>query len=373
MSILIVGYYNYGNLGDDMFMEAFPLFLKHTRAKLLFERISNITLTYKVPDDLLCVILGGGDVFNDYFMKYIYILKRLTSVPFHAVGVGISYESYLVDSHCLSMFETVYTRNAKDIDMLSNMIGYDNSYSMPDLGYYLNKPSIYPQPQISTNICACFFATPAIIELDYIQQCIEVINKYQFTHNVVLYRFNSSNDTGEDDSVINIMLHTKFPFITMDNTVYTTTEMMEKISVASVTICTRFHAHVFAKICDKNIISIAYTRKVELLMASDTTQNKRLLELTALSFNPGKVRNRYNITCKYGLIIVSIIKYVEELTGNKYEDVSVLSSYHAELVGKYICKLITGKYNSDYEYGCIENCKSNIQQLRGMVDWMIKN
>jgi len=76
--LLVLGFYGKGNLGDEMFKETIPDF----KGDL---------------SEYDAIICGGGDIYNEYFMKKIeQILTRLPNgfqKPVYLLGVGIPYLS----------------------------------------------------------------------------------------------------------------------------------------------------------------------------------------------------------------------------------------------------------------------------------------
>lgn len=63
-NILVLGFYDRDNTGDELFKDAFRFLLGDT-ASLTFACTDDVTV---VPEGTDVVIVGGGDVINDYFM-----------------------------------------------------------------------------------------------------------------------------------------------------------------------------------------------------------------------------------------------------------------------------------------------------------------
>src|SRR5271155_349530 len=102
--VLILGYYDKHNLGDEAYKDAF---------QILFESIPNVKLEFQNPEnittiDASSIIIGGGDVINDWFnSKFEQLIKKHHMV--NAISIGITYESTLNPKY-FSLFNQVYVR-----------------------------------------------------------------------------------------------------------------------------------------------------------------------------------------------------------------------------------------------------------------------
>ena len=61
--IVVLGFYDRSNLGDDAYVNAFTKLFPD--ATLTFFSMDDVA---EVPNDTDVVICGGGDIINDYFM-----------------------------------------------------------------------------------------------------------------------------------------------------------------------------------------------------------------------------------------------------------------------------------------------------------------
>lgn len=131
MKILVLGYYNYGNFGDELFQPAIRrLFRCHD---LIFRNIDDAF----DENDYELVLFGGGELLNEYFLDR---LKLKQDVPIIAFGVGFAGNEIDVDS--LWMFDMMVIRN-RDMNILKQLntrFISTNIISIPDIVFSLPLP-----------------------------------------------------------------------------------------------------------------------------------------------------------------------------------------------------------------------------------------
>ena len=106
-NILIFGYFDQGNYGDELFKNAFgKIFAK---SNLYFE---NLDFVKEIPNNLDLIIFGGGDLINDYFLtKFQKFFQKFDTgtIPIIAFGVGFSSRDVVINKN-LKMFDFIYSR-----------------------------------------------------------------------------------------------------------------------------------------------------------------------------------------------------------------------------------------------------------------------
>lgn len=146
--VLIVGYYDHHNLGDEQYKSTILFLLKRVFQKRLLQpeivfvdcdRLTNYIL---LPGTV--VILGGGDVLNTYFLDKMYhrfVTKCLNDAAavrpsaMIALSVGIPYDDVYKDPvkrQRLEIFDYIFLRTRQDIDILRNYITADKVHYLPD-------------------------------------------------------------------------------------------------------------------------------------------------------------------------------------------------------------------------------------------------
>ena len=146
--VLVVGYYDHDNLGDEQYKSTILFLLKRVFQKRLLQpeivfvdcdRLTNYTM---VPGTV--VILGGGDVLNTYFLDKMYhrfVTKCLNDPAavrpsaMIALSVGIPYDDVYKDPvkrPRLEIFDYIFLRTRQDIEVLRNYITADKVHYLPD-------------------------------------------------------------------------------------------------------------------------------------------------------------------------------------------------------------------------------------------------
>ena len=153
MNVLVVGYYNHYNLGDEQYkcsinyiVNHFPTYKPKTLTFLDCDKLSD----YDVPDNTV-VILGGGDVLNNYFLdkfnkKFAHLDSRPTILAF---SVGIPYNSIFLQPENLKkldIFDHIYLRTRQDIPLFSQFYDPKRLSYLPDASCFLPDACMSPTP-----------------------------------------------------------------------------------------------------------------------------------------------------------------------------------------------------------------------------------
>ncbi len=128
--IIVLGFYNRKNLGDDSYMYAMHCIFGN-QVHLEFHCMDDI---HEIPLNTSTVICGGGDIINDYFMKKAEKLLANFVGRVYGVSIGIPYESC---AKYLLLFDHVYMRSKKDYDIAVSVLGSNNVDLCPDISWKL--------------------------------------------------------------------------------------------------------------------------------------------------------------------------------------------------------------------------------------------
>lgn len=158
---LVLGFYDRGNTGDELYREAFARIFK--TARMRFACMDDVDV---IPADVETIICGGGDVINAYFMdKFERVLRRSPPASrrtIYAVSVGVQYAD---DARRLAVFDHVFVRNSFDYHLAVRAVGARNvslvndAVSIIPAGYYGQPPSL----QHGVTHVGVFPATPVCI------------------------------------------------------------------------------------------------------------------------------------------------------------------------------------------------------------------
>ncbi len=135
--ILILGYYQRKNLGDDVFEYVWKEYLRKYFPDATYA-ICNIDDVKKISPDTSVVLFGGGDLINDYFIPKLNKLMQGTNIPYYAVSIGIPYPK-LIDAGYLDHFDYIIHRSQVDKDILSEKYSSNRVNWYPDMSYLMLK------------------------------------------------------------------------------------------------------------------------------------------------------------------------------------------------------------------------------------------
>jgi len=141
--IKVIGYYNHCNLGDEQYK------------LVISDIISNINNTLKVNhtlqfidcdtiinhafDEHDFIVLGGGDVLNDYFLDKVISVFGKRRNKIIALSVGLPFVSTLKDTNKLNIIDSIFLRTKQDMHLFQKYYNPHRIYYLPDLSYWLMK------------------------------------------------------------------------------------------------------------------------------------------------------------------------------------------------------------------------------------------
>ena len=284
--ILVVGYYHRNNLGDDVFEHVLTNYFQSKWPTAIYSFVSVDDL-FEIPLDTSAVIFGGGDLINDYFFDKVKEFLKNKTCPWYAISIGIPYPK-LVERGYLDYFDYVIYRNASDdlqiknskwfpdISFLlkpNNTIKFTHNYNQrgtKKIGVFLSR-TIYNRNDESTyyqivNNLSIFLSN--IVNRMSKSLFTSKINE-KFKYELYLLPFCTDGTKLQDDRLIN---QDVFNRINHRGNVHLIDDEIQMSEIRPIfnsfymTICTRFHAHMFSLMAEVPILSIYSTRKVEGLL-----------------------------------------------------------------------------------------------------------
>ena len=417
--VLVLGFYNKQNLGDEMFKESMPLLFPNHNLK--FVDLDTIISTCNFNSKYKAIICGGGDIINDYFQKKILLATNNFKGPIIAFGIGITYPD-LIDRGYLDIYDHVFLREMTDVRKVQKRLGSQYAHYLPDLGFSLERPHFIGCDKMNIGVC---LAQPLFRSNNMI---LPVIDFFEYLlsqgHTLTLLKFNSSGEINEDDGYINRFIHAhlapKYKNIIVDEYGYNTTNMLSIMGSMNFNICTRFHSVVFSAIMGVPFLTIHSSRKVKLLV-NELDQNKYAYEIPdnkKISTNDliskfkklqkksskvsAKLTEKYNnyhfqLNTKQPEIFLSAIekrqkpkdlidvnsieKIYNEIHNHMINNTNYkpnsreksLTTHDAIETAKLISLSTTGAPGDKYTYGTIKNLMDTPWELKGMIDWIIKD
>ncbi len=288
-NILVIGYYDRENLGDDVFKYCLSHYFDNNWpiSTYTFTNIDNINYSHNYN----LILFGGGDLINDYFMSKMEPLLRDKSCPIYAIGIGIPYPS-LIDRGYLDNFDYIIHRNRVDQKLLKDK--YDSrSEWYPDIATLLldipRSISMTGNRNTSVKKIGIFLSrhmynkddpTNYYKIVDSLSSFIENIanrttlptclRDTQPKYAIYLIPFCTDGKVNHDDRLVNQDIYDRLSN-KLDN-IYLYNGTLAKECILStfesfhMTICMRFHAHIFSLLAKVPMLSIYSTRKVENLL-----------------------------------------------------------------------------------------------------------
>lgn len=274
---LVIGYYGRDNLGDESYYQAIREFFPMDNLTFVCADDLNIIN----PTDYKAVIVGGGDIINDYFNRTLRPFLEGFSGPKIAFSVGIPFPSLINKSH-LGYFDHVFTRNKEDVRDIQKVIGSTKAHFIPDVSF-LYKPSITEKVFRKEPICGIFLVGNILAYPCILDDIASLIGHIALNNKVILYCFAPNEDRQISETVRKLALKyilVKFMLdeenistkvlsrdrIVVDSNIYTPQQMINNIRNLDFGVCMRYHAHVFCMISGIPFMSISSTRKTRSLM-----------------------------------------------------------------------------------------------------------
>lgn len=350
--VWVIGYYHNGNLGDDVFGWIYQNIIPNVKI------INSDAIPLEVPTTVRAIIVGGGDLVNDYFMQQLKPLMNCRrTCPIYAVGIGIPYPK-LIDQGYLDGFDYIIHRTAIDHPLLVDRYK-DNVYYSPDIAWLSESLTAVPPVEVAAKFTppcflnraptirriGVFLARPMYSEHD--PTCYERIVQgiAKFLHGLATQgtlKGNNNNNGGlkltrrqkknrkrlkmyhidlvpfgtnlkkpsQDDRIMNrdvLAAITQLqsaaggdPLVNIsvyEHTLEIST-LVDFFRQYDYTLCSRFHSHVYSFIAKVPVMSVSCTRKVTSLMMDAKMDDY----LYALPVNP---QHLYPLECSH--VVLSAI------------------------------------------------------------------
>jgi polysaccharide pyruvyl transferase WcaK-like protein len=412
MTTIILGYYGKQNLGDDLFQLVFSKWLT-----------DNLIFLDPLEIDVLpeCdrIIIGGGDLVNDYFMEKIRILVNGLSVPIYGVGLGFPYPQ-LISREYLDIFDFIITRTKSVIPKLEEikpgkiMYGDDLARSLETevKRSFTNKPK-----PIGVFLANSTMSNPQVLD-----KVVNVIKKianiqypgFKFTklYTIYLYSMNTSQ-TVESDLIISQKVYER---VGMSNVQIIKTPIHPEKAVDLfanfyATICTRYHAHILSLCANVPFVSLFSSFKVkdllqteslmewseemivdEALVPVDFNEEGLFNKFQSLMTNYQRVKNVLRVTncdevrqtihnlCFYGKTLFpsrsgnctmkKVIKYFKSAGLYENNILPIVTNENAHLISRIITFAISRTEEQSFTWGLEQNLLAG-QSIEEAVKWLV--
>ncbi len=404
MNILILGYYGKNNLGDELFVKVFEnLFHEHS---IIIKNINDVK-TENTINNVDIVIIGGGDLMNDYFLVSIKKILKDFKGPVIGLSLGFPYKNIL-NFENLDIFDRIITRNESDVPIIKHLVGDIVDYC-PDISLFLeNDKSIIPvknKNSIAFCLAKDYFKDSNTYFFNKVKKYIQ---KLSHKFNVTLIAFNTNEDNiNENDTDLNLKIAGCNDKIKQVN-LKTYEDAIKIFNDVDICICSRFHSCILSIITDTLFVPLYTSRKIEKLCESigiedygykiikDSKDVPIDLDYQILTSKIDKIlKNQNDFRQKinsYKKIfennkykITSIINNIKDFTPRQKENYiektinellkrfgknNLYEIEDKELLCKLICLKITGHHKTKYNYGLLEKLKNKDFDYITELSWL---
>lgn len=271
-NVLVVGFFDRKNLGD----ESYKITMKRLfGSEIEFKCIDDINITslLKNINSFAAIVWGGGDIMNNYFLKYLKIVRETFKGPIYAVSVGIPYQYEFVMSKQYELFDHMFLRTKTDYDFLKEYVGKENIDFVPDIAWLLDmEPNTIEEKQNHVGIC---LAQPMFYKNEnkenlinsMVAVCERLINVNKTKISFIPFNTNETNNKESDfiinKTVINRLLP-KYSNAWIDEIVETDpNKMLNLFQTLDIVIGMRFHSIVFAARANTPFVALQVTNKMK--------------------------------------------------------------------------------------------------------------
>ncbi len=411
MNIIVTGYYEEKNLGDDLFERIGKQIFSDEKIKPKINKIEFIKIdrinTNEVYFNCDKLILFGGETMNDYFLdKLIIFKKKNPNSEIHAIGVSCN-QDYKTIQNKINIFDKIIFRNKKDYEYFEKRLGKYVQYT-PDIVFTIKykKPFINPKRRKA----GLFVAMPLYCNLSKKDKEIYLNNIRELINNLIkksyrIYFFPMCcNEKDKEDDLILIKKITevydddilkKFKFFQSN------TKICKYIQKMKINFCWRFHSIVLSIIYNVPFIALSQTPKVQNILRDynlemlkydlEKVENKEecIKQLLSNEKNIKKSLDKlYNELHKKAIDVYMNFEtyeckrneaqfYIDNEDCKKLMDyvINIYNKQYSHLDDDYNTNLVlyhlTKSINSKYFHGLREKIYLGINKLKGDMKWLI--
>lgn len=287
--VLIFGYYNRQNWGDDVFEYVFRhhIFKDSSKYELIFKNLDNLNKDTDVYQTVDKVVIGGGDLINNYFFddsKIVLFRQFFVNKPIYFVGIGLTYPNLI---SVMDIGDFFFMRNKTDGSLVKNR--YTDAYgkSIPDIAFNLldesslinfNKPYRAKKDinKIGIALPAPWLDNKGKRGERFVDRICELALDLSRNHEVHFIPFDTSIGTSNSDIQMIMDIQEELNGKS-DNIFYlipnqqddgkynpiSTNEMIEYFKALDLVVCGRFHATILSIITHTPFVCIHASTKLK--------------------------------------------------------------------------------------------------------------
>lgn len=427
MRILVLGFYDRKNFGDDLFKYIFQHHLTNNR---LIEydcyNINDVDFEDVKYYRYNIIVVGGGDLFNDYFFNedFCNFLQSTKAVKY-AISVGLPYVSCV---NYVDLFDYAILRTKADYELVRTRLGHNYVSYFPDMSYVLQKQIRFDLP-VNVDVIAfrvgVFLANPLFhdntcdLEEKIVNCLCRILDKFPQVQLVFIPMNTNTANNYECDYVIIDKVVTRLSSEYSSRLEYSQNfdnpqDYFKVLSTIDFSICMRFHSVMLSLLYKIPFMAVYTQRKIDNLLNDFNLQQQGYrIPVDPISLVPNGFDEQTfdgifeNLMANYfvelsesAVILPKETDFVDKLitvfrrpvyrrTGRKfvrYSDIEEKTTqvYNAAvaqlqnnldptLFGKFVIFDITGQASSQYLYGFVENSKKPDFNLYENIKWIVED
>lgn len=340
VNILVFGYYFRQNWGDDVFEHVFKNYIfKGPDYNLTFKNLDDLATNVKEYNNIDKVVIGGGDVINDYFFSEDNIKlfrKYFANKPIYFIGIGLTYPGLI---NIMDIGDYFFMRNSTDYKLTKERFSEMYSYYIPDIAFnLLNEVSLteYTKPikskseirKIGIMIPGTWVSNISKKDDKIIDKICNLVKELALENEIHFIPFDTT--TKPNNSDILLINEIKKQLKTVSNVHYiipqrnrqghylpiSVNEMIEYFKNLDITICGRFHATILSIITNTPFVAIYSSTKLKNLKKDVDDLSNYFIELGT---NKQNIPNQIDVN--------SITTAIEDIKNNYNDIVSKLKSH----------------------------------------------
>lgn len=352
LKIYVIGYFEHANIGDESYKLTFEYFFKKhlvdCNYKLNFINCDKLELYTFEDSDI--IILGGGDVLNNYFLDE--LILKFNGKPNKIIGVsvGLPYINIL-KTNKLEILDYIFIRSEQDLSLFNKFFDKTRIKYISDFSVYLKQIPLTKSKTYSIvkNVIKKIDRKIICISLNrhvYIKdklnnynQVIDVFEKFTrylitFGFFVIFVPYNTNNLENENDILIHNDIINKIKYnnprlldniINIDFTI-NGNEILDLYKYSYTNVVMRFHACLFSIYSEIPMLPVFTTRKIKNLLLdthwnygyeldTDTEGIPINIDIRILISRFGSLINLYTLLCNK---LCNINKMLDKCDNEKY-------------------------------------------------------
>lgn len=373
LNILIFGYYNRNNWGDDVFQYVFNnyIFPDKINYNLIFKNLYDLDNNIDLYKSIDKVIIGGGDIINlDFFNDYKIELFRnyFLGIPIYFVGVGLTYPNLL---NLMDFGDYFFMRNNIDYNLVKDRFNENYTMRIPDIAFnLLSEPTLINYNRNNKTHKKIGFCLPNTWfvnnteETQLLNNIYGIITNLAIDSEIYLISFDTSDNINNSDLILNTKIKEKFKDI---HHVYNvqpiknTMDMIEYYKNLDFVICGRFHSVILSIITQTPFVAIYSNTKIENLRIDLIKETKNELNNCFIKMDTNNNDSPIKIDTNAVFIAIEYIKKNYNKISNVLHNYNNINKSNISLFNKKLCDIINNpiKRLSPPQY-IIETYKQNI-------------